>query len=126
MAKHTATILLVEDEEMLRRMYEEKFTSAGYKIITAEDGLLALEKLKTVEADLILLDVLMPNMDGFQVLKRLRNKEKYAKVPIIMLTNNGEAEIIRMCKMMGATDYFVKANNTPTEVVEKIKEYIEK
>lgn len=109
---------------MLRRMYEEKFTIAGFTLETVEDGRLAMEAVKEKKPDLILLDVQMPNMDGFQVLRQLRGKKEYAKMPIIMLTNNSEPEIIRMCKMMGADDYFVKAELTPTQVVEKVHDYL--
>lgn len=126
MAKKTTTILLVEDDDMIRGMYTEKFSRAGYTIEAAEDGELALKTLENVSPDLILLDIVMPNMDGFQVLKHLRGEKKYAKIPIIMLTNMGAVDDIRKCEKLGADDYFVKANHTPSEVVEKVQSFLKK
>lgn len=118
------SILLVEDDDMLRTMYSEKFTKAGFDIKTAEDGKLALTVLKNVSPDLILLDIVMPNMDGFELLKVLRKEKKYAKVPIIMLTNMGAVDDIRKCERLGANDYFVKANHTPSEVLAKVQTFL--
>lgn len=118
------TILLVEDDDMLRGMYSEKFARAGYEIQTATNGEDAIEVLEKCEPDLFLLDIIMPKMDGFQLLKHLRKDKKYAKVPVIMLTNLGQIDDIRKGEKLGANDYFVKANHTPSEVVKKVKTFL--
>jgi len=118
------TVLLVEDDEMLLQMYTEKFTKSGYTVKSATNGENALEVLKDASPNIMLLDIVMPKMDGFQLLKNLRKDKKYAKVPIIMLTNLGQVEDIRQGEKLGANDYFVKANHTPAEVVAKVKEYL--
>ncbi len=119
-------ILIIEDEEMLVNMYESKFLTEGFQVLKAlngEDGLaLALKE----KPDLILLDIILPKMDGFLVLKSLKEEASTKNIPIILLTNLGQDEDINKGKAMGADDYLVKANLTPSEVVEKVKEILKK
>jgi len=119
-------ILIIEDEEMLVNMYESKFLTEGFQVLKAfngEDGLaLALKE----KPDLILLDIILPKMDGFLVLKSLKEETPTKNIPIILLTNLGQDEDINKGKAMGANDYLVKANLTPSEVVEKVKEILKK
>ena len=118
------TILLIEDEEMLANMYETKFKTSGYDIHKALDGEAGLKIAEEVNPDIILLDVIMPKLDGFSVLKQLREKPKTKNTPVILLTNLGQDEDVEKGKILGATGYLVKANMTPAEVVEKVKEYL--
>ncbi|MBI2415658.1 MAG: response regulator [Candidatus Kerfeldbacteria bacterium] len=114
-------VLLVEDDEMLHGMYIHKFKNQGYEVISAYNGAEGIEKSITEKPDIILLDVIMPKMDGFVALKKMRKNSDTAKTPIIMLTNLGQDEDIRKGKELGADDYFIKANHTPQEVVDKVK-----
>jgi len=118
------TILLVEDEKMLADMYATKFSMEGFETKTAYDGAAGLELAKSFSPDIILLDIIMPKMDGFAVLKAIRENSSLKSVPVILLTNLGQDEDIKKGKELGATDYFVKANHTPAEVVGKIRQIL--
>ena len=113
-------ILLIEDEEMLATMYKTKFEKEGFPITVASDGEAGLQMASAGPFDVILVDIIMPKLDGFAVLKKLRETPEYAKTPIIMLTNLGQEEDIAKSKALGATDYLIKANFTPSQVLEKI------
>ena len=115
-------ILLIEDEAMLLEMYTLKFSEGGFKVIQAKDGESGLELAKKEKPTLILLDIIMPKLDGFAVLKRLKENEITKDIPIILLTNLGQDEDIKKGLALGAVDYFIKANHTPTQIVEKVKE----
>lgn len=121
MAETKVKILLVEDEEMLANMYEVKFQNEGFEIIKALDGAAGLELSRTINMDLVLLDVIMPKMDGFSVLRAMREDPKTKNLPVILLTNLGQDEDIAKGKELGVIGYLVKANVTPAEVVEKVK-----
>ena len=114
-------VVLVEDEKMLADMYATKFTMEGFDTHRAYDGAEGLSVAKDVKPDIILLYIIMPKLDGFGVLKALRDDDSFKKVPVLLLTNLGEDEDIKKGKQLGATDYFVKANHTPAEVVAKVK-----
>ncbi len=105
---------------MLATMYKTKFVREGMSIDVASDGEAGLEMAKAATYGIILVDIIMPKLDGFAVLKRLREMPQYAAVPIIMLTNLGQEEDVAKAKQFGATDYLVKANFTPSQVLEKI------
>lgn len=124
MASKKVTVLIVEDEKMLAEMYATKFTMEGFEAATANDGAAGLEKAKSIHPDIILLDVIMPKLDGFAVLKELRDDGTLKKTPVILLTNLGQDEDVKKGKELGATDYFVKANHTPAEVVLKVKDVL--
>jgi len=120
MAKKKNRVLLVEDEKMLADMYSTKFTMDGYETHTAYDGEAGLAMAKEVLPDIILLDIIMPKIDGFGVLKMLHEDNTTKKIPVILLTNLGQDEDIKKGKQLGAVDYFIKANHTPAEIVNKV------
>lgn len=120
-AKTNLKILLIEDEEMLASMYKTKFQKEGMDVDVAQDGEIGLEKAKAVNYNIILVDIIMPKLDGFATLKQLREMEQYKTLPILILTNLGQEEDIEKGKKLGATDYLIKANFTPSQVLEKIK-----
>lgn len=120
--KHT--ILLVEDEQMLADMYKAKFAMEHFAMVHAIDGADGLAKAKATKPDIILLDIIMPKMDGFLVLQELKKDPELKDVPVILLTNLGQEDDIAKGKKLGATDYFVKANHSPAEIVEKIRQYL--
>lgn len=117
-------ILLVEDDEMLNAMYTQKFIKEGYAVLSAFNGAEGIEMAQEHHPDIILLDIIMPKMDGFTALKKLKKGDETKELPVILLTNLGQEEDIRKGKELGAQDYFIKANHTPQEVVEKVKEVI--
>jgi DNA-binding response OmpR family regulator len=122
MAKNT--VLLVEDDEMLHTMYTQKFTKEGYDVKSAFNGMEGIQIAEEAQPAIILLDIIMPKMDGFVALKKLKKNDKTKDIPVILLTNLGQEEDIRKGKELGAADYFIKANHTPQEVVDKVKEVI--
>jgi len=126
MPNDQGTILLVEDEQMLAEMYATKFTMEGYKVEKADNGADGLRLAKEVKPDIILLDVIMPKMDGFAVLKELKADECCKKIPTVLLTNLGQDDDVKKGKDLGATDYFVKSNHSPSEIVDKVKSILGK
>ncbi|MFA6588033.1 MAG: response regulator [Patescibacteria group bacterium] len=121
MPKSKSVVVLIEDDQMIREMYQAKFTKAGYEIHDAADGAAGLELVKKIKPDIILLDIIMPKMDGFQVLKQLRENPDFQKTPIVMLTNLGQEEDVKKGQELGSTDYFIKTNFTPSAIVDKVK-----
>lgn len=112
-------ILIIDDDPLITDMYALKLKGAGFGVETAADGKKGLEKIKQGGWDVVLLDVVLPIMDGFEVLKKL-NEEKAAHPPIILLTNLGQKEDVEKGLRLGAADYLIKADFTPSEVVAKI------
>lgn len=119
-------ILLAEDEKMIADMYSTKFTLEGYEVVTARDGAEALAMAKSEKPDIILLDIIMPKLDGFAALKSIREDAILKSTPVILLTNLGQEDDIKKGKQLGADDYFVKANHSPQEIVEKVKTVLAK
>lgn len=119
-------ILLVEDDEMLHNMYTQKFKTQGYEVLSAFNGAEGVKIAGEESPDMILLDIIMPKMDGFVALKKIRKNDKTKKIPVIILTNLGQEDDIKKGKELGADDYFIKANHTPAEVVDKVKTVLNK
>lgn len=119
-------ILLIEDDKMLLEMYAAKFSREGYTVLTAENGANGLKLAQEEKPDIILLDIIMPKMDGFATLKEIRKDDGMKSIPVILLTNLGQDQDIQKGKSLGADDYFIKANHTPTEIVEKVKGMLSK
>jgi len=117
-------ILLIEDDEFLAELYSTKLKLEGFTVVLANDGekgwKLAQEKLP----DLILLDIIMPKMDGFEVLKKLKGHKATKTVPVILLTNLSQKDEVKKGLELGAVDYLIKAHFMPSEVVKKIKEIL--
>lgn len=119
-------ILLVEDDEMLHDMYTQKFKTHGYEVVSAYNGAEGVKLAEAEQPSLILLDVIMPKMDGFVALKKIRKNPATVNIPVILLTNLGQEEDVKKGKELGADDYFIKANHTPQEVVDKVNELLKK
>lgn len=114
-------ILIIEDDKFLRDLMEKKLTQSGYYVITAIDGEKGLRLLKTeLPIDLILLDLLLPSISGWEVLEKITSDHKLKAIPVVLLTNLGEQSDIKKGIEMGAKDYIIKANFTPNEIVDKI------
>ncbi len=121
---NTHKILLVEDDPFLLDMYSTKFKEVGFNIVVAQDGEMGLVKAKEELPDLILLDIVLPKKDGFEVLKILKSDSQTAKIPVILLTNLGLDSDVKRGLELGAQSYIIKAHFTPTEVVAKVKEIL--
>jgi len=119
-------ILLVEDDPFLLSMYYTKFELENFKVVTAEDGEKGLKLAIKELPDVILLDIMLPRMDGFEVLKALKADKKTSGIPVILLTNLSQKEKVKEGLSLGANDYLIKAHFMPSEVVEKIKKLINK
>jgi DNA-binding response OmpR family regulator len=118
-------LLIIEDDELLVKMYSTKCSMEGLQVDTALDGQEALEKLQKNNYDIILLDLMLPKVDGFEVLEKLRASAwPNAKKPVVVFSNLGQQSDIDRAKKLGANDYLVKANLTPNQVVEKLHEYM--
>ncbi|MDD4900856.1 MAG: response regulator [Patescibacteria group bacterium] len=126
MPKEKIKILLVEDDSFLLGMYAAKFEAEGLKVAIAEDGEKALRAFRKERPDIILLDIILPKIDGFEVLKQLKADSSSAKVPVIMLTNLSQQEEIDKGLKLGAEDFLIKAHFMPSEVVDKIKKILNK
>jgi len=117
-------ILFIEDEAALQKTFGEILKQEGYEMISALDGEIGLRLAEAEKPDLILLDLILPRMHGFDVLKELKTKEPTKNIPIIILTNLEKAEDIQKALELGATTYLVKANYTLEEVIKKVKKVL--
>jgi len=119
-------ILLVEDDPFLLGMYSTKFELENFRVLMAEDGEKGLKIAQQEKPDIILLDILMPKMDGFEVLTELKNDINTKNIPIILLTNLSQKDEIARGLELGAVDYLIKAHFMPSEVVDKINRLLAK
>jgi len=117
-------VLIVDDDAFLSGIYATKLELDRFLVVTARDGEEGLKAAMREKPDLILLDVLMPKLDGFEVLKRLKADAETKPIPVIMLTNLGQKEDIEKGISDGAVDYLIKAHFVPAEAVEKIKKVL--
>lgn len=120
-ATKRARVLIIEDDGFLGRLLVRKLDKEGLAADLAVDGKEGLKKITEERPDLLLLDLILPGLDGFQILKNLRENKTTAGLPVIVLSNLGQLEEINKAKALGADDFLIKANFTPTEVVSKIK-----
>jgi DNA-binding response OmpR family regulator len=125
MAKTGHTILIIDDDQYLRELYQEILTQEGYLVTASVEGHEGLEKISKNNYDLILLDIMMPKLDGISVLKEMQAKNLMAKVKkIVLLTNLAHGPVISEASKLGVKDYLIKADLTPDELVAKIKEFL--
>lgn len=118
-------ILLIEDDPFLIDIYTTKLKEAGFSIDFANSGDSGLEKLREKKYALLLLDIVLPKSDGWQILSDIKNMpQKYQELKIIILSNLGQKEDVEKGLKMGATKYLIKAHYTPSEVVEEIREIL--
>ena len=118
-------LLVVEDDFFLIKIFQAKLTHEGFEVQVASDGELALEILKTFIPDMILLDLVMPKKDGFEMLKDLNANKKLKDIPFIVLTNLGQETDIERVKKFGIIDYLVKADTPIQQVVDRIKKALQ-
>ncbi len=115
-------IMIVEDDAFVMDIYETKLQGEGFDVLGAANGMEGLKKLEEMDVlpDLILLDIIMPYMDGLEFLKKIKSEERFKNIPVILLTNLSQKEEIETGLGLGANDYLIKSHFTPSEVLEKI------
>ena len=118
------TILIVEDDKFLRELIVQKLIREKYEVVEAIDGEQGVKKIKEEKPDLILLDLILPGIDGFEVLARMKDDPEISPIPTIVLSNLGQKEDVEKGLKLGAVDYLIKAHFTPGEIIEKIRKYI--
>lgn len=118
-------VLLIEDDAFLLSMYTTKFEIENFFVVVADDGEKGLRQAREHNPDIILLDIMMPKMNGFEVLAELKKDESVKDIPVILLTNLNQKDEIEKGFAMGAKDFLIKAHLMPSEVVDKIKKIIE-
>lgn len=121
-----AKIAIVEDDQAISQMYRIKFESEGYTVETAENGKIGLEVIKKMKPDIVLLDVMMPEMSGDEVLEALRASSWGKNIKVIVLTNIGEQELSPKIKELGVEAVILKADMTPRQVAEIVKKQLAK
>jgi DNA-binding response OmpR family regulator len=114
------TILIIEDDEFLRTLAAKRLEKEGYLIAVAVDGESALNVTLETKPALILLDLLLPGLDGFQVLEKIRGNDQVKAVPVIVFSNLGRKEDIERARQLGADDFLIKANFTLDDLAQKI------
>lgn len=122
--KQSKLIFIIEDEKPLSEALVTRLKNVGFETETAVDGAEALEKLKTLTPDIILLDIILPKMDGFAVLEKIKEDVRIKDIPVIVLSNLGQDADIKRALGMGAVDYFVKTQHSLAEIVALIKTYL--
>lgn len=114
-------ILLVEDEDFIRDLYVRQLTKAGFTVKSAVDGQSGLDQLKTEPFDLLLLDIMLPGMNGLQLLREFKTQNPNSSMITILLTNLGQEAVIKEGFELGAQAYLIKASYTPDQVVNEVK-----
>ncbi len=114
-------VAIVEDDLAISQMYRIKFEAEGFEVETAENGKLGLELAETMKPDIILLDLMMPEMTGDQMLAKLRETEWGKEMKVIILTNMGEQEVPEAVKSLGVSSFILKADMTPRQVADLVK-----
>jgi len=115
------TILIIEDDKFLRELIARKLLGENYEISEAIDGEEGIKKVKEEKPDLVLLDLILPGIDGFEVLSRMKEDPILAQIPVIILSNLGQKDDVERGLKLGAVDYLIKAHFTPGEIIDKIK-----
>jgi len=117
-------IILIEDDEFLFDVYKLKLEKENFKVEVVRDGSRALEKIKEQKPDMILLDIVLPNLDGWEILKQIKSNDEIKNIPVIILSNLAQEEQIKKSLKLGAIKYLVKSQYMPSEIIKEIKEIL--
>ena len=117
-------VLIVEDDVFLAEIYQKKFEMEGFKVSTANNGEKGLADIKKKKPDIVLLDILLPKMDGFAVLEAAKADAEIKNIPVILLTNLGQKDDVQRGLDDGAEDYLIKTHFKPSEVVDKVRKVL--
>jgi CheY-like chemotaxis protein len=119
-------VLVVEDDESVARMYRLKLELDGYVVDVAGDGIAALEKARALAPDIIFLDIRLPKLDGIGVLEALRADESTAGIPVVILSNWNEKELVERGARLGALDHMIKSQTTPTKLSQRLSDWLDR
>ncbi len=117
-------ILIVEDDKFLRDLLVRRVVEGGYRVEVAIDGEEGVKQVRALRPDLVLLDLILPSLDGFGVLSQIHDDPQLNQIPVIILSNLGQQEEIEKGLSLGAKDYMIKAHFTPQEVVDRVKQIL--
>ncbi len=118
-------ILLIEDDQLIRQMYADEFNKAGFEILDFATGEEGLQALQQNQFDLVLLDIMLPGINGLEVLKRIKQNPQSKEVKVVLLTNLGQETIINQGFKLGAIGYLIKATYNPDQIIQEVKNFIE-
>ena len=118
-----AKIVLVEDDAILSKVIDEELSEAGFDVITSFDGVKGLSAVKSKKPDLVLLDLMLPEMHGFEVLAELKKDPEVQSIPVMILTMLGSDDDIKKGLQLGAVDYIVKSQHAVGEIIDKVKDF---
>lgn len=121
---NVAKILIIEDDALLSRMYQTIFATNGYEVVLATDGEEGLSQARQTEPTLILLDIMMPKLNGLEVLERLKGDPGLRAIPVVVLTNLAGSADVQAALQLGAVRYIIKSENRPKQVEETIREIL--
>ena len=119
-------ILIIEDEEIMIGLLQKKLTQEGYETSVARDGDEGVRMMKEVKPDLVLLDIIMPKMGGFEVMEEMNKDKELKKIPVIVISNSGQPVELDRAQKLGAKDWLVKTEFDPQEVIDKVVKQIGK
>lgn len=114
-------ILIVEDDDFFRELIAKRLSSEGFDIFEAIDGEQGMEKINQEHPDLIILDILLPGIDGFELLSKIKEDPSVSSIPVVILSNLGQKDEVDKGMRLGATDYLIKAQVTSDEIANKVK-----
>lgn len=119
--KNAKKILIVEDDSLLSKVLSQAFLKEKFKVVVADNGLNVAEAVKNFLPDIILLDLIIPGLDGFAVLKQLKLDPKTEKIPVAVISNLGDVGDVKSAKTLGADEYFIKANTEMEKIIKYVK-----
>lgn len=119
-----AKILIVEDEEIILGLLKRKLEKEGYEVFIARNGEEGINKIKEIKPDLLLLDIVMPKKGGFEVMEYMRKSKEFKDTPVIVVSNSGQPVELDRARKLGATDWLIKTEFDPQEVIKKVKKQI--
>ncbi len=119
-------MLWVEDDKFLRNMIDQRLAPTGADLVSVTDGAKALETIKSYIPDIIMLDLLMPNVDGFEILKLMKSDDSVKHIPVLVLSNLGQKEEVERCKKLGAEDFIIKATIGLDDIIPRIRAVLAK
>jgi len=117
-------ILLVEDDPFLIEIYTAKFKESGFSVEVVTSGDMVLAKMKETNPDVVLLDVVLPNMDGWEILRAIKKNPWFKNIKVVILSNLGEKEDVEKGLKIGADKYLIKSHYTPSEIIEEVKRIV--
>lgn len=117
-------ILLIEDEKLMIELLEKRLVQEGYNTVVAKNGAEGITKMRETKPDLVLLDIIMPRMGGFEVMEVMSKDEELKKIPIIVISNSGQPVELDRAKRLGAKDWLIKTEFDPQEVIDKVIQQI--